>query len=208
MKIFSWFHDFKRIKLVWGINSRNGIFCQKLTWSHVPNKGRSWNVFSPKTCFWHFLGFWSYLIGHQLPRTSSLYTNRFISWRTSRSFFPRSSSSIRGERAQGLYQPPSPRVPWKMTKMTLPARVNPYKAGVDSGVGVDSGGSESESTPEGRSRSHMKTHRLCSPGIMYGRYNCTIAATLLWSCHTLLSMFVPSILLLYIRMLIISLFQA
>ena len=40
------------------------------------------------------------------PGTLSLYTNLFVSRRATRSFFPRSSSSIRGETARGSYQPP------------------------------------------------------------------------------------------------------
>ena len=41
------------------------------------------------------------------PRTLSLYINLFVSRRATRSFFPRSSSSIRGETARGgSYQPP------------------------------------------------------------------------------------------------------
>ena len=43
------------------------------------------------------------------PRTLSLYINLFVSRRATRSFFPRSSSSIRGETARGgSYQPPPP----------------------------------------------------------------------------------------------------
>ena len=40
------------------------------------------------------------------PRTLSLYINRFVSWRATRSFFPRSSSSIRGETAREVRPPP------------------------------------------------------------------------------------------------------
>ena len=36
------------------------------------------------------------------PRTFNLYTNRFVSRRATRSFFPRSSNSIRGETARGV----------------------------------------------------------------------------------------------------------
>ena len=52
-----------------------------------------------------------------------------------------------------------------MAKITLPVRVNPYKAGVDSGVGVgvgvDSGGSESES--ESESPGNSSTPQPCWP---------------------------------------------
>ena len=58
------------------------------------------------------------------PRTLSLYINLFVSRRATRSFFPRSSSSIRGETARGgSYQPPL--VPWKDAKWPVPARVKP-----------------------------------------------------------------------------------
>ena len=40
------------------------------------------------------------------PRTLSLYINLFVSRGATRSFFSRSSSSIRGETARGSYQPP------------------------------------------------------------------------------------------------------
>ena len=40
------------------------------------------------------------------PRTLSWYINLFVSRRTTRSFFPWSSSSIRGETARGSYKPP------------------------------------------------------------------------------------------------------
>ena len=39
------------------------------------------------------------------PRTLSLYINLFVSRRAARSFFPRSSSSIRGETARGVVPP-------------------------------------------------------------------------------------------------------
>ena len=42
------------------------------------------------------------------PRTLSLYIYLFISRRATRSFFPRSSSSIRGETARGVSYPPPP----------------------------------------------------------------------------------------------------
>ena len=42
------------------------------------------------------------------PRTLSLYTNRSVSRRARRSFFPRSSSSIRGETASGVVPTPPP----------------------------------------------------------------------------------------------------
>ena len=42
------------------------------------------------------------------PRTLSLYINLFVSWRATRSFFPRSSSSIRGETARGGVVPTPP----------------------------------------------------------------------------------------------------
>ena len=38
-------------------------------------------------------------------------------------FFPRSSSSIRGETARGVVPTPPPHVPWKDTKWPVPARV-------------------------------------------------------------------------------------
>ena len=56
------------------------------------------------------------------PRTFSLYINLFVSRRATRSFFPRSSSSIRGETARGGRTPP-PLVPWKDAKWPVPARV-------------------------------------------------------------------------------------
>ena len=69
-------------------------------------------------------------------------------------FFSRSSSSIRGEAARGCTNPLHT-CAVEGCKMILPARVNPYKAGVDSGigvgVGVDSGWSESESKSPGNS---------------------------------------------------------
>ena len=40
------------------------------------------------------------------PRTWSLYVNLFVSWRATCSFFPRGSSSIRGETARGSYPLP------------------------------------------------------------------------------------------------------
>ena len=60
------------------------------------------------------------------PRTLSLYINLFVSRRATHSFFPRSSSSIRGETANGKrsYQPPPPLVAWKDAKWPVPARVN------------------------------------------------------------------------------------
>ena len=58
---------------------------------------------SAKRLFGHFWVFdlTSEVIGW--PRTSSLYINRFVSWRTTRAFFPRSSSSISGETARGVH---------------------------------------------------------------------------------------------------------
>ena len=59
------------------------------------------------------------------PRTLSLYINLFVSPRATRSFFPRSSSSIRGETARGSL---TPLVPWKDAKWPVPARVKgPYE---------------------------------------------------------------------------------
>ena len=47
--------------------------------------------------------------------------------------------------------------------MTLPARVNPYRAGVDSGVGVgvDTGEPESESESESESPGNSSTPQPC-----------------------------------------------
>ena len=42
------------------------------------------------------------------PRILSSYINLFVSRRATRSFFPRSSSSIRGETARGFVPPPPP----------------------------------------------------------------------------------------------------
>ena len=57
------------------------------------------------------------------PRTLYLYINLFVSRRATRSFFPRSSSSIRGETARGgRTNPPPPLVPWKDAKWPVPAR--------------------------------------------------------------------------------------
>ena len=61
------------------------------------------------------------------PRTLSLYINLFVSRRATRSFFPRSSSSIRGETARGgRTNPPPPLVPWKDAKWPVPARVKHF----------------------------------------------------------------------------------
>ena len=54
-------------------------------------------------------------------RRLSLYINRFVSRRATRSFFSRSSSSITGETAQGVVQ--TPLVPWKDAQWPVPARV-------------------------------------------------------------------------------------
>ena len=48
------------------------------------------------------------------PRTLSWYINLFVSRRATRSFFPRSSSSIRVKRQGGSYQPPPPLCRGKM----------------------------------------------------------------------------------------------
>ena len=69
------------------------------------------------------------------PRTSSLYINLFVSRRATRSFFPRSSSSIRGETARGGGRTnPYPLVPWKDAKWPVPARVKlwPERSNIDS----------------------------------------------------------------------------
>ena len=59
------------------------------------------------------------------PKTFSLYINLFVSRLATRSFFPRSSSSIRGETARGVVPTPPPLpVPWKDAKWPVPARVN------------------------------------------------------------------------------------
>ena len=71
------------------------------------------------TCFRHFsaLDLTSEVTGW--PRTLGLYINLFVSRRVTRSFFPRSSSSIRGETARGgrTNQPPfttqRPPLPWR-----------------------------------------------------------------------------------------------
>ena len=57
-------------------------------------------------------------------RIISLYINRFVSRRATRSFFPRISSSIRGETARGdRTNPPPSLVPWKDAKWPVPERV-------------------------------------------------------------------------------------
>ena len=57
-------------------------------------------------------------------RGLSLYINLFVSQRATCSFFPRSSSSIRGETARGVV--PTPLVPWKDAKWAVPARGKYY----------------------------------------------------------------------------------
>ena len=132
-------------------------------WSHVPNKRRLWNVFSPKMCFRRFWAFDLTLSATGWPRTLSLYTNRFVSWRAARSFLPQSSRSIRGETTRGFVPTPSPRCPWKWPKWPCHwglAQIRPES--------IPESESESESIPEGRSRSrsrsHLESHRLRSPG--------------------------------------------
>ena len=60
---------------------------------------------SAKRGFGQFWAFWPDLTSEVTgwPRTSSLYINRIVSWRTTRSFVPRSSSSLRGETARGVH---------------------------------------------------------------------------------------------------------
>ena len=136
MKNVSWFHEFKIIRLVWGINSRNIIFCQKLTWSQVANKMRlTWP--------------------HRSRIDPGLYVYTPIASCCDEQharFFPRSSSSIGGETAPGrggLCRPSSPVCCGRMQ--------NDCRRGLTH--------IRSESIPEGRSRSrsHLETHRLGSP---------------------------------------------
>ena len=56
------------------------------------------------------------------PRTLSLYTNRFVSQRATRSFF-REALAQSGAKRQGAVVPPPPPVPWRDAKWPVPARV-------------------------------------------------------------------------------------
>ena len=148
MKNSSWFHDFKRVRLVWGITSRKkelvfvrswpvaniinkkhnilGILIPYFTrkiwnkntqyvvlfiynigfWTQVTNKRRSWNMFSPKTCFRHFLAFDLTSSVTDWSRTLSLYSNRFVLLRAARSFFREAQAQSQLKRHRGLYQLP------------------------------------------------------------------------------------------------------
>ena len=88
-------------------------FCPRGPPGHVAASHTAFAVFAvravrPCTDFRHFsaLDLTSLVTGW--PRTLSLYINLFVSRRATRSFFPRSSSSIRGETSRGGRTPPPP----------------------------------------------------------------------------------------------------
>ena len=121
------FFAFWHLKIIHG-NSKTIVTCSTRRKEHA---GR-WNFdlssseakLSAITGFLHFsaLDLTSEVIAS--PRTLNFYINLFVSRRATRSFFPRSSSSIRGETARGSYQP-LPLVPWKDAKWPVAARVKP-----------------------------------------------------------------------------------
>ena len=106
-----WFFEFLTRKIIYG-HSKTIVTCSTRRKEHAG----CWNFalapseakLSATTGFRHFsaLDLTSEVTGW--PRTLSLYINLFVSRRATRSFFPRSSSSIRGETAGGSYQPPPP----------------------------------------------------------------------------------------------------
>ena len=103
------FFSFGLLKIIHG-HSKTIVTCSTHRKKHA---GRWIFVLAPSEamssaipCFRHFsaLDLTSEVTG--LPRTLSVYINLFVSRRATCSFFPRSSSSIRGETARGVVPPP------------------------------------------------------------------------------------------------------